>query len=393
VRSGSVRLEKRNPPPLPAGPDARPAFQLDRAAPSGPHVRVLDREDPDLTADDRAQLGAHANAILLTWGWHAEHRAQDPRVAEFRVYTSRHRLDARRCAVTAVTEIGPGRYVADVELDRDVIADASAGLVFTAGYPFHLRAHAPAAPSRSPSWRASRTPTARSRGRRSARRFFPVRLTPDATRAATWEARVQVVKIEPDRDVYAAAPIFDLLDLSPTHPRDEVMVGVSAADAEPYVDDPLAPAATRSGNEGAIAVVPVPARYRGRPVVAVPPALAPVPEIVTPFPGPRPLSVRLDVTPFLPGSGFTAGQPAMPERAILDDVVRAYRVDADGRLLARVLEPRAPGDAEREVVVPNPIDRAAVLAAFADGRSTGSPTRTPCSSRRRIPLARGCSRR
>jgi hypothetical protein len=118
-------------------------------------------------------------------------------------------------------------------------------------------------------------------------------------------------------------------------------------------------------------VVPVPARYRGRPIVAVPPALAPVPEIVAPFPGPRPLSVRLDVTPFLTGSGFTVGQPAMPERVLVDDVVRAYRVDDDGRLLARVLEPRAPGDAEREIVVPNPTDRAAVLAAFADGAIDG----------------------
>ena len=369
--SGSIRLEKRSPPPLPAGPDARPAFQLDRAAPSGPHVRVLDRDDPDLTADDRARLGGHANAILLSWGWHAEHRAQDPRAAEFRVYTSRHRLDARRSTVTAVTEIGPGRYVADVALDRNVVADASAGLVFTAGYPFHLRAHGAGRTIQVTVVARVAHPDGTFPRPAIGEAYFPVRLTPDATRAAAWDARVEVVTIEPDRDVFEANPIFDLLDLSPTHPRDEVMVGVSAADAEPYVDDPLAPAATRPGNEGAIAVVPVPARYRGRPIVAVPPALAPAPAIVTPFPGPRPLSVHLDVTPFLLGSGFTAGQPAMPERVLVDDVVRGYRVDADGRLLARVPEPRAPDDAEREIVIPNPTDRAAVLAAFADGAIDG----------------------
>lgn len=365
--SGSVRLEKRRAPPLPAGPDARPAFQLDRAAPSGPHVRVLDRDDPDLTAGDRARLAGHANAILLSWGWHAEHRAQDPRAAEFRVYTSRHRLDARRSMVTAVTEIGPGRYVADVTLDRDVVADASAGLVFTAGYPFHLRAHGAGRTIQVTVVARVARPDGTFPRPAIGEAWFPVRLAPDATRAAAWDARVQVVKIEPDRNVYEADPIFDLLDLGPAHPRDEVMVGVSAADAEPYVDDPLAPAATRPGNEGAIAAVLVTARSRGRPVVAVPPALAPVPEIVTPFPGPRPLGVRLDVTPFLQGSGFTAGQPAMPERVLVDDVVRGYRVDADGRLLARVPDPRAPGDAEHEVVVPNPADREAVLAAFADG--------------------------
>lgn len=370
--SGPVRLEKRNQPPLPAGPDARPAFQLDRAAPSGPHVRVLDRDDPDLTADERTRLGAHANAILLSWGWHAEHRAQDPRAAEFRVYTSRHRLDARRSTVTAVTEIGPGRYVADVTLDRDVVvADASAGLVFTAGYPFHLRAHGAGRSIQVTLVARVARPDGTFPRPAIGEAWFPVRLTPDATRAAAWDARVEVVPIEPDRDVYEASPIFDLLDLSPAHPRDEVMVGVSAADAESYVDDPLAPTANRPGNEGAIAVVPVPARYRGRPIVAIPPVLAPVPEIVTPFPGPRPLSVHLDVTPFLQGSGFAAGQAAMAERAIVDDVFRAYRVDADGRLLARMLEPRAPSDAEREVVIPNPTDRADVLAAFADGAIDG----------------------
>jgi hypothetical protein len=139
--SAALRLEKHNPPPLPAGPDPRPARELERAAPSGPQVRVLDRDATDLTPDERVLLGAHANAILLTWGWHAEQRAQDPMAKEFRVYASRHRLDAQRARVDAVTEIGPGRYVVDLHLERDVVSDGSAGLVFNAGYPFHLRAH------------------------------------------------------------------------------------------------------------------------------------------------------------------------------------------------------------------------------------------------------------
>src|SRR4029079_14119397 len=114
----------------------------------------------------------------------------------------------------------------------------------------------------------------------------------------------------------------------------------------------LAPDASRPGNEGAIAAVPVPARYRGRTSLADVPALAPVPEIVTPFPGPRPLAARVDLTLFLAGSGFSPGQRALPERALADEVFRAYRLDV-GRLIVRILDPRSPGDLEREVVVPN----------------------------------------
>jgi hypothetical protein len=368
--SAALRLEKHNPPPLPAGPDPRPARELERAAPSGPQVRVLDRDATDLTPDERVLLGAHANAILLTWGWHAEQRAQDPMAKEFRVYASRHRLDAQRARVDAVTEIGPGRYVVDLHLERDVVSDGSAGLVFNAGYPFHLRAHGAGRDIQATVAARVAMPDGAFPRPTLGAALFPMRLTPDATRAPAWDARVEIVALEPGRDVYAAAPIFDLLALSPDHPRDEVLVGVSAADAESYVDDPLAPAESRPGNEGAIAAVPVAARYLGRPAVVDVPALAPVPEIVTPFPGSRPLAARVDVTLFLAGSGFAAGQRALPERALADEVFRAYRLEA-GRLIARVLDPRAPGDEEREVVVPNPIDRAAVVAAFAAGDAAG----------------------
>ena len=366
TESGPVRLEKHNPPPLPAGPDPRPAHALGRATPSGPQVRVIDRHATDLTAVDLALLGAHANAIVLSWGWHEEQRLQDLSVAEFRVYASRHRLDARRARVDTVTEIGAGRYVVDLHLDRAVAADASAGLVLNAGYPFHLRAHGAGQDVQATVAARVASPGGTFPRPAIGPCLFPMRLTPDATRAPAWVTRAQIVPLVAGQSVYEAAPIFDLLDLSPDHPRDEVVVGVSAADAEPYVADPLAPGSNRPGNEGAIAVVNVAARYQGRPAVEDVPALAPVPVIVTPFPGAQPLSVRLDLTPILGGSGFAAGQQAAPERVLVEDVFRAYRVDA-GRVIACVIEPRAAGDAEREVVIPNPIDRAAVLGAFTSG--------------------------
>jgi hypothetical protein len=366
TESSAIRLEKHNPPPLPVGPDPRPAHALDRAAPSGPQVRVIDRNASDFSPDDRALLGSHANAIVLSWGWHEEQRRQDPSVTEFRVYASRHRLDARRARIDAVTEIGAGKYVVDVHLDRAVVADASGGLVLDAGYPFHLRTHGAGQDIQATVAARVALPDGTFPRPALGPCLFPMRLTPDATRAPAWDSRVQIVPLVADRSAYEASPIFDLLDLSPDHPRDEALVGVSAADAEPYVTDPLAPMSSRPGNEGAIAVVTVAARYRGRPVVEDVPALAPVPAIVTPFPGARPLSLRLDVTPILGGSGFVTGQQAVPERALADEVFRAYRVEAD-RLIARVIDPRVDGDAEREVVIPNPIDRATVLGAFASG--------------------------
>ncbi|MBL8701478.1 MAG: hypothetical protein JNK67_24075 [Alphaproteobacteria bacterium] len=361
--SAALRLEKRVPPPMPAGIDPRPAHALSRAAPSGPQVRILVRDAPDLSAEERAILGGHDNAILLSWGWHAEQRAQDPSAREFRVYVSRHRLDAQLARVDAVAELGPGRYAVDLHLERDVPADASAGLVFNAGYPFHLRSHGAGRVIQAVVAARVARPDGSFPSPRLGDAKFPMRLTPDMTRAGTWSARTQVVPLVAGRDVYAAAPIFDLLDLGPDHPRDEVMVGVSAADAEPYVDDPLAPAESRPGNEGAIAAVRCAARYRGRPIVADVPALAPVPEIVAPFPGARPLGFRLDLSAILAGSGFAAGARAVPERALVDDVVAAYRIEA-GRVVARVLEPRGAGDAESEVTVPNPLDRAAIIAAI-----------------------------
>ena len=364
--SATLRLEKRNPPPLPAGPDPRPAHALDQAAPLGPQARVLDREAADLTAEERTLLGAHATAIVLTWGWHAEQRAQDPSVTEFRVYLSRHRLDAQPAHVNVVHEIGQGRYVIDLHLDRAVEADASAGLILRAGYPFHLRTHGAGRDIQATVVARVARPDGTFPRPSIGPMLFPMRLSPASTRAPGWDARVEVVPLAPDRDVYQAAPIFDVLDLSPDHPRDEVLVGVSAADSEAYVDDLLAPAANRPGNEGAIAVVPCTARYRGRPAVIDVPALAPVPQVVTPFPGARPLGVRLDLTPLLAGSGFAAGHRAIAERVLVDDLFRAFHI-VEGRIMARVIEPRQPGDIEREVVVPNPLDRATMIAALAAG--------------------------
>ena len=76
----------------------------------------------------------------------------------------------------------------------------------------------------------------------------------------------------------------DRLTLDADRPRVRVWVGVSAADAQPYVDDSLPPATNnggRSGNESAIVAAEATARYLGRPEFTVPPPLSVVPEQVT----------------------------------------------------------------------------------------------------------------
>src|SRR6185295_20393337 len=137
--------------------------------------------------------------------------------------------------VDLVSEIGPGRYVVDLHLEHAVAADASAGLVLNAGYPFHLRTHGAGQDIQAVVAARVAQPGGAFPRPVLGPALFPMRLVPETTRAPRWDARVQIVPIAPDRDVYEAVPIFDLLDLSADHPRDEILVGVSAADAESYV--------------------------------------------------------------------------------------------------------------------------------------------------------------
>ena len=145
---------------------------------------------------------------------------------------------------------------------------------------------------------------------------------------------------------------------------------MSAADDQDYVDDQLAPTETRPGNESGIAAASVAARYHGRPVFDVPPSLAQVPVVLTPEVNGRQLRCRLDLTPFVTAGVLGAGDVVLPERAAADAVFASYQVTNDGRVIALVLDPR-PGDIEAEVIVPNPTDRAAVIAALQGNRTDG----------------------
>jgi hypothetical protein len=160
----------------------------------------------------------------------------------------------------------------------------------------------------------------------------------------------------------------DRLTLTPDQPADSLWVGVSAADDQAYVADQLAPAETRPGNESAIMPLLASGRYAGRPVLEIPPPLAPVPQLRTPEPGAEPVHFPLDLSPFLP-SGALAAARVRHERVAAGALLAACRATPDGRVLAEPVEPFAPGDVEDEIPIPNPADRAELVAAILSGRS------------------------
>jgi len=357
----ALRLEKHIPPPLPAAPDLTSADQMSEPALTGVQARVLIRDAPDLTNAERAILGAHDNAIVLTWGWHEEQRQQDPFAREFRVYTNRRSPGRVRATILGVVPQGDDRFDAAISGDRAFIADAARGTIIEAGAQFRVLTHG-AGPSTVLSLRALERDAGGAYVAPHAGPIeMPIRLTPEQTRAAFWGDRVEIQPIDA-RTVYIAT-FFDLLTLSAEQPADVIHVGVSSADAETYVADPMAPASMRPGNESPIAGVRCEGRWYGRPAIVEAPSLAPVPVIVTPEPGPRPMTFALDLASHAPLPPATL---VRPERVGDDEVFRAYRADGP-RVIARVVDPPEPGDAEQEVVVLNAADRAAIVAALSGG--------------------------
>lgn len=362
-----LRLEKHLPPPVPVGPEETPADTLSLPAPTGVQARVLVRDAPDLTSGDQALLGTDDNLIILRWGWHQQQRDQDPFATEFRVYVADQPLDAVPGTLTAVTVLTPGLYNVTLNLSRAVIADAAKGSALQAGYPFYIRAHT--AGSTVTATVEARVPGPNGTLPQPAPGpiLLPLHLTPDLTRPPAWSARVEVQSITAATQYQAI--LRNRLTLTSAHPRDSIWVGVSAADDQSYVPDQLAPTETRPGNESAIVPVLCEARFHGRPVFDIPPALDPVPVLMAPEPSDRPIFFDLNLTPYLSGTGLTAGDSIRPERVSADAVFAAYYVTADNRIMARVVDRRDPSESESEVTVPNPGDRAAIIAALNNART------------------------
>ena len=357
VTSAPALLEKRFPPPQPVGPPSGDGLQ-------GVRARVLVRDAPDLTAEDQALLDENGSttAIVLTWAWLAEQRELDPWAREFRVYTSSGGVGPVPGFLTAATDLGSGHFTVDLTLPRAVATDAARGGYLPAGGEYRILGHGAGTTIQAtvetlvPAENGSFPPP------RLGPTVLPVPLTGEQSRPEAWDVRLDVVPITAVEEYELV--LLDLLMPSADAPRTSVWLGVTAADAEPYVADSL-PGGGRPGNESPVVPVRCEARYHGRPELDVPPPIGDVPAVATARATAAGVEHDLDLLPFLAGTGLAAGETVLVEQLSDGDLLAALRLD--GSDVVGVPPPTAPPEAdEAAIAVPNPGDRAAVVAALAD---------------------------
>jgi hypothetical protein len=358
TESNQARLEKHTPPPLPVGPQPPPLPTDGRMSGLvGVRARAILANDPGLSDADRVLLLGHSAAVLLEWGWRDVERELDPATAEFRVYLQQRPPTEVPGLITSVAS-APGGWVVHFTTDRLLGADECKGqwlesggtsfliLGHTAGSAVQITLAADAvAPSTAP------VPGAIIFGRP---------LAPEHQRPSGWQSRVAIVGLS-DVDTYRY-PIYDAVAVDVTNPRQTVWVGVSAADAEPYITDELpaaAPNGGRSGNESSIASVAVTAVYRGRPTFSMPPPLGDVPEAVSDEPTGRQVSLHLNGSELLSGA-LDPGSSVALDRCSATAILAITRVDGAGSITMR----RGDGSAQA-IVFPNAADEGAVATTLA----------------------------
>lgn len=359
-RVGSVvRLEKRQPPPKPVGRPGAPAGGA--IAPSGVRARALVAADLDLTATDRALLGASQNAVVLEWGWTQAERDADPYATAFRVYWQPLPPDVVRGRLTGAATLAGGAYEIAAAMDRTVTADAMRGRYIVApDYPFKIGSHTA---GQSIAIRLEPSALAASRVPGAADFEFRPVLTGAEGRPSAWAERTGVVPItaaEGYQHVFR-----DRLTLDATHPRARVWAGVSAADDQAYVADQLPASATNGGlpgNESAIVAAPAFARYIGRPTFTVPPPLPDVPEAVTDEPAGATVAVRVDLPALLSSVTIPTGHRVLLERMGLHAIVARISARADDTIGAIL-----PDGTTSSYTLANAGDHAAFLAQIRTG--------------------------
>ncbi len=364
-----VRLEKHEAPPVPAAPEEVPADALDEPAPTGIRARAIVAGDPALTAADRALLGSSANVVVLTWGWHAQQRAQDPLARQFRIYLA-YPLDGIDGELVSATAGQPGTFSVALELARRVATDAAKGLYLDAGTPFFVENHSDGTTVQATLSTRIPLPDGTFRAPQLGPVRLPLRFSSGLTRPAGWAERVEVSPGQKFMPITGATVyevvLRDRLQLTDDHPRDEIWLGVSAADTEPYVADTFPGSAPLPGNESSVALVSCQAALMRYPSYSPPHALQPVPRIRAPEPVNGEVRFVVDLAPYLAGMGLSSADSIRPERVAAEDLMAALVV-RNNRLFATVVDRRDPGEADQEIVLPNPSDHAALTAAIAAG--------------------------
>lgn len=369
TESAVVRLEKHNPPPLPAGPQPEPALVGTPPRPSGPmgvQARTILASDAPLSPADAALLAGHQTAVMLSWGWRPAERELDPSTTEFRIYLQPDIPTTVPGTVTSVSQ-ATNQWVLGFTTDRTLIADECAGMWLTSGgQAFRIVTHTAGS---TPTITVAASLVHPAVAPQAGPVTFGRPLAATHQRPESWQ-RVAVVPLTA-ADTYSHV-LFDVLSVSAAAPTDEAWVGVSAADAEPYVDDEI-PAAQpnggRPGNESSIAAVTASARYRGRPGFSVPPPLGDVPEVVTDEPTGRLLAVTLDASALLGAGAVSTSATVALDRCPLDAVLNITALNGTDVVLRRA------DGTDQTVIFPNPSDDAAVRAGLASDHPERLDTR------------------
>jgi hypothetical protein len=365
--SNQVELQKLLPPPLPVGPIPVVDDILDFASPSGAHARLLVKDAPDLTPEEITLLGSDNNLIILKWGWHKEQRDLDPYAKEFRIYRRNQALDSIPGQLLSVVDLGNGRFEGSFQLESPIRANAvKNSFIELGGYPFYVQSHE--AGNAVKMLLERRIPDAH--GQLSAPPTgnvnIPILIGSDRLQPQGWSARIGVVPIT-DSTAYSFE-LRNALDLSVTHTRDELWIGVSASDDQPYVEDKLAPTDNRKGNESPIVPVRVQGRFQGRPQFDIPPPMEDVPRLLTREPETGPIRFEVNVADFLEPGTLSVITHIRLERTDAGTVFNQYRVTSDNRVMA-VAPSAAQPDAE--VTIPNPDDKNNIIEALRKVNASG----------------------
>ncbi|HEX7679195.1 MAG TPA: hypothetical protein VF713_13780, partial [Thermoanaerobaculia bacterium] len=377
--SNVATLEKHLPPPLPCGPnetkfvadvdDAGNAFDR-RVAPDGMYARAIVAGTPNLDPADLATLGANDDVVVVRWGWGVNERTLDPLAHEFRVYTRGTPPGLVSGTITSVSAVA-GKYVIGFAAGQAVAVNECAGqYLTTGGQPFRIIEHSAGA---NPTIQlelslrnASAAPLA------GAAATIPQPIRAEHLLPGAWDRRIAVVPITASDTYELVLP--NLLQLSPSQPRHSIWIGVSAADAEPYVPDVLSsfvPNGGRPGNEGAAAVASIDGRYAARPQYQVPDPIGDVPEMRTEEPTGRQVIAFVDLTVLAdsaPGA-LQPGDPVILERCDANRVLGITSVESGDIVMRRK------DDSKQTINVPDPNDRQRIIDVLTGSRRTSMETR------------------
>ena len=253
--------------------------------------------------------------------------------------------------LAAVNEISEGRFEVDFDLDRNIAENTlKDSFVQLGGHPFFVESNEGGTSVKMVILQRTNDANGDLIGPPPGPVVLPVMINATRLRASTWTERVGHIPLTTENSY--SFELRNKLNLSADNPRAFLWVGVSAADDQPYIPDPLAPLETRPGNESPIVPVLVQARFWGRPEFDMPPPLEPVPEILAPEPEDGPVDFDLDITPYFDPAVIAGIQKFRVERVDAGIVFGSYYVDSDRVMALSLIE----GEDDVEVVIPNADD-------------------------------------